>query len=58
MCIRVDRWIADSRTTVNIDSLLLKTLAKTLDGQITREARALGTGKEQADRASSRNHPR
>jgi hypothetical protein len=57
LCIVLDGWYADPRTTASIDSQRLKSHVRTEVGEITEGVSTLVTEKRHDDPPGSRNHP-
>lgn len=57
LCIGLDRWFADPRTTASLGSQRLKSHVRAGVGEIMEGAPTLVTGNRQDDPNGSRNHP-
>jgi hypothetical protein len=57
LCIGLDRWFADPRTTASLNSQRLKSQVRAGVGEITEGAPTLVIGKKQDDPPGSRNLP-
>jgi hypothetical protein len=57
LCIELDRWFADPRTTACLGLQRLKSYVRAGVGEITEGAPTFVAGKRQYDSHGSRNHP-
>jgi hypothetical protein len=57
LCIGLDRWFADPRTTASLGSQRLESHVRAGVGEIKEGAPTLVNGKRHDDPAGSRNHP-